>query len=130
MLEIADVPIYPLTLPFGLYPMFQGQKSGLILPRNVDINAQYGIGFKDIGVYFVLSDYVDIRATADIYTRGTHGIYLSSNYNKRYKFRGNASLSYFNEIKESQTDTTKKVHHHSGFIYLILRIPKHILIRI
>lgn len=108
MLQIADVPIYPLTLPFGFYPMFQGQKSGLILPRNVDINEQYGIGFKDIGVYFVLNDYVDIRATADLYTRGTHGIYLSSNYNKRYKFRGSASLSYFNEITESRTDTTKK----------------------
>ena len=107
MMEIAGVPIYPLTLPFGFYPIFQGQKSGLIIPRNVDINRDYGIGFKDIGVYFVLNDYMDLRATADLYTRGTHGIYLSSNYTKRYKFRGTASLSYFNEIRENPNDTTK-----------------------
>lgn len=104
MFQIADVPIYPLTLPFGFYPIFQGQKSGLILPRNVDIDTRQGVGFKDIGIYLVLNDYVDIRATVDIYTRGTHGIKLSSNYAKRYKFRGSVGLSYYNTFTEL-TDT-------------------------
>lgn len=106
MLEIAGVPIYPLTLPFGFYPIFQGQKSGLIIPRNVDIDKDLGIGFKDVGVYFVLSDYMDLRATAHIYTRGTHGVFLSSNYSKRYKYRGTAAISYFNRVTESPFDTS------------------------
>ena len=105
-IQIGDVPIYPIILPFGLYPMFQGQKSGLILPKRLDYNRDFGVGVKDIGIYLVLSDYLDLRVTGDIYSRGTHGLYIETNYAKRYKFTGNLKLSYFNAIKENSFDTT------------------------
>ncbi len=104
-IEIGDVPVYPIILPFGLYPMFQGQKSGLILPKRLDYNKDFGVGVKDIGIYLVLSDYMDLRVTGDIYSRGTHGLYIETNYAKRYKFTGNLKLSYFNAIRENSFNT-------------------------
>ncbi|HHH54214.1 MAG TPA: LPS-assembly protein LptD, partial [Bacteroidetes bacterium] len=105
-IEFAGVPIYPIIIPFGFYPFFQGQKSGLILPKRLDYNQDFGVGVKDIGIYLVLNDYIDLRLTGDIYSRGTHGLYLESNYAKRYKFTGNIKLSYFNAIKENPADTS------------------------
>ena len=104
--EIAGIPLYPAVLPFGFYPMFQGQKSGLILPQRLDYNNDFGVGVKDIGVYFAINDYIDLRVTGDIYSRGTHGLYIKTNYSKRYKYSGNFSFKYFNAIRESATDTT------------------------
>ena len=106
-IQLGDVPLYPVILPFGLYPMFQGQKSGLILPKRLDYNQDFGVGAQDIGIYLVLSDYMDIRVTGDIYTGGTHGIHIETNYAKRYKYTGNLKLSYFNAIKEVPGDVSK-----------------------
>jgi len=105
-IELSGIPTYPIWLPFGFYPIFQGQKSGLILPKKLDYNDDFGVGVKDIGVYFAISDYVDLRVTADIYSRGSHGIYIKTNYSKRYKYSGNFNFSYFNRITESPNDTT------------------------
>lgn len=105
ILEIADVPIYPIILPFGFYPMFQGQKSGLILPKRLDYNNDFGVGVKDVGVYFAINDYIDLRLTGDIYSRGSHGIYIQTNYSKRYKYSGKFNFSYFNAIREATNDT-------------------------
>lgn len=103
-IQIGDVPIYPIILPFGLYPIFQGQKSGLILPKRLDYNKDFGVGVKDIGIYIVLNDYMDLRVTGDIYSRGSHGLYVETNYAKRYKFSGNLKLSYFNIYRENLTN--------------------------
>jgi hypothetical protein len=109
-LEIMDIPL-PLALPFGFYPMFQNQRSGLILPRDYVFSDQYGYGFNGIGVYFPINDYYDLKITGDIYTRGSWGINVSSNYKKRYKFNGNLSVSYFNSRVEKVGQIDKVVGH-------------------
>ena len=103
--EIAGVSL-PLILPFGAYPMFQGQRSGLILPKKLDYDKNWGVGVRDIGVYFMLNDYMDLKLTADIYTRGSHGLKIKTNYNKRYKYSGSFGFDYFNSITLSPNDTT------------------------
>lgn len=105
-LEVAEVPMYPLVFPFGMYPIFQGQHSGLILPKKIDRNRDLGVGVRDVGVYFIINDYVDIRLTADYFTRGSHGVNLRTNFNKRYKYNGNFTFTYFNTVKEITTDTS------------------------
>jgi len=105
-IEIAEVPIYPLVLPFGMYPILQGQHSGLILPKKIDMDRDYGVGFKDVGVYFAINDYLDLRLTADYYTGGSHGLHLKTNFRKRYKYSGNFSFNYFNAYQEVATDTS------------------------
>ena len=47
-LELFGIPT-PLILPFGFFPLLQGESSGLIFPKSYDYNAQLGFGFRDIG---------------------------------------------------------------------------------
>jgi hypothetical protein len=99
MIEIYGVPT-PLVLPFGFFPLVKGQSSGLIFPSSYDYDRDLGFGFREVGWYFPINDYIDMRITGDIYTRGTHALRANGNYTKRYKFRGNFSLGYSNTIRE------------------------------
>ncbi len=91
--EIEHVPT-PLWLPFGFFPLKQGQRSGLIFPRNYEFSPTLGFGLRNIGYYKALNDYLDLQVTGDIYTRGSWGLSASSNYTKRYKYNGGFGLSF------------------------------------
>jgi hypothetical protein len=99
-LEISDIPT-PLFLPFGFFPLFKGKSSGLILPKSYDYQEDLGLGFRDIGYYFPISQYMDATVTGDIYSRGSHGIRGTANYNVRYKYEGAVNIGYTNNIFES-----------------------------
>ncbi|HMS66593.1 MAG TPA: putative LPS assembly protein LptD [Saprospiraceae bacterium] len=98
-LEIFGVPT-PLVLPFGFFPLIQGQSSGIIFPSSYDYNSALGFGFREVGYYFPINDYIDARVTGDIYTRGTHAIRVSSSYRKNYAYTGSVRLGYSNNIGE------------------------------
>lgn len=104
--EIAGVPT-PLILPFGFFPLIKGKSAGLILPSSYEFNDQLGLGIREAGYYIPLSQYMDLRVTGDIYTRGTHGIRVNTNYKKRYGYSGNITLGYSNNISESAKDGAK-----------------------
>ena len=110
ILEIADIPT-PLMLPFGFYPMFKDQRSGIILPTNYTFNDNLGYGFTGIGVYFPINERLDLKVLGDIYTRGSWGLHISSNYKKRYKYNGNLDLSYFNSRSETIGSLDKNSSH-------------------
>lgn len=99
-LVIAGVPT-PLILPFGLFPLVEGQSSGLIFPSTYDYDVELGFGLRNIGYYFPINDYMDLTLTGDIYTRGTHRINLSSNFKKRYRYNGSVGLEYANNLREN-----------------------------
>lgn len=99
-LEIAGVPT-PLVLPFGFFPLAEGQSSGLIFPNNYDYSPAKGFGLIGLGWYFPVSDYLDLTLTGTIYTRGSYGLNLSSRYNKRYKYNGSVTISFDNTRLES-----------------------------
>ncbi len=105
-LEIANVPT-PLFLPFGFFPLASGKSSGIIFPSNYEYNDQLGLGFRDIGYYWPVNNYLDLKFTGDIYTRGSHGIRTSANYKKRYGYNGNILLGYANTINENDRDGTR-----------------------
>ncbi|MFZ1748555.1 MAG: putative LPS assembly protein LptD [Saprospiraceae bacterium] len=104
--EIARVPT-PLFLPFGFFPLIQGKSSGLIFPSSYEYNEQLGLGFREIGYYWPVNDYVDLRLTGDIYTRGSYGIRVNTNYKKRYGYSGNLLLGYSNNVLDSEVDGGK-----------------------
>lgn len=110
MLEIADIPT-PLVLPFAFYPMFNDQRSGLILPNDYVFDKSLGYGLSGIGLYFPMNNYYDLKITGDIYTRGSWGLNVASRYKKRYKYSGNVSVSYFNRRTE-QSGSLDKVSGH------------------
>ena len=105
-LEIMGIPT-PIILPFGFFPLVEGRSSGIIFPNNFEYDDNLGIGFREVGYYFPLNDYMDLRVTGDIYTRGTHRLSARTQYKKRYKYNGNVQLSYANNIGESTIDGSR-----------------------
>lgn len=93
-LVIADVPT-PLFLPFALFPLQKGRKSGLLLP---EYGESQGLGFylRNGGWYFAINDYLDLALTGDIYTRGSWRVNAASSYRKRYGYSGRVTLNYAN----------------------------------
>lgn len=93
---VGDVPL-PLAVPFGFFPFTDQYSSGLIMPTFGD-DYQRGLYLRGIGYYFALCDYADLEITGDIYTKGTWAIYAKSRYKWRYKFSGNISVNYRQDI--------------------------------
>jgi hypothetical protein len=92
-LVIEDVPLYLLGLPFAFFPFTSTYSSGIIMPTYGD-EMQQGFFLRDGGYYLALSDYVDLAATGEIYTKGSWGLAARSSYRKRYKYSGNFNGSY------------------------------------
>ncbi len=92
-----DVPLYPLTIPFGFFPQKDEQSSGIIIPQ-IGEEVVKGFFLKDLGYYFAINDYVDLRLMASIYTLGSWGVSAASNYALKYKFSGNFDLSLNQDI--------------------------------
>ena len=82
-LVVEDVPL-PLAIPFGFFP-FSNDKyaSGFIMPTYGD-ELERGFYLRDGGYYFAISDYMDLKLTGEIFTKGSWGLNASSSYNKRY----------------------------------------------
>ena len=91
-LVVEDVPL-PLAIPFGFFP-FSNDKyaSGFIMPTYGD-ETERGFYLRDGGYYFAISDYMDLKLTGEIFTKGSWGLNASSSYNKRYKFSGAVNIS-------------------------------------
>ena len=90
-LVVADVPLFPIVLPFAFFPFTKSYSSGIIMPSYGDEMTR-GFYLQNGGYYFALSDYVDLAVTGEIYTKGSWGIGARSNYRKRYKYSGNFNI--------------------------------------
>ncbi|MGI4863298.1 MAG: putative LPS assembly protein LptD [Janthinobacterium lividum] len=97
---IGDVPL-PLGLPFGYFPMQHGGRgSGLIIPTFGQAQDR-GYYLSNGGYYWAPNDYLGLRVTGDLYAGnaerfGGYGINTELTYNKRYRYRGSARISYTN----------------------------------
>ncbi|MEI6456507.1 MAG: putative LPS assembly protein LptD [bacterium] len=91
-MEIAGVAT-PLVVPFGYFPNRTGQRSGILLPTYGESNNR-GFYFENFGYYLAISQYMDLKIQADIYTRGSWAIKPTYTYNKRYHFNGSFNFSY------------------------------------
>lgn len=102
-LEIAGIPT-PIFLPFAFLPIMggSGQTNGLIFPQNYEFDQNLGFGFREVGYYYRMNENYEFRLTGDIYTRGSWGLRLSTNYAKRYKHRGNFQIGYAKRLTESE----------------------------
>jgi hypothetical protein len=95
-LVIEDIPL-PLMLPFGYFPVQKKLASGIIMPRYGQ-EQQRGYFLSEGGFYFAGTDYFDLRVTGNIYSNGTWLATAATRYNLRYRFSGNFSFSYANNI--------------------------------
>ena len=90
-LVIEDVPL-PLAIPFGFFPITKKGTSGIIMPTYGDERMR-GFNLRNGGYYFAISDYIDLSLTGDIYTNGSWGLNVISNYRKKYKYSGNLNFT-------------------------------------
>ena len=97
---IGDVPL-PLGLPFGYFPMQHGGRgSGVIIPTFGQAQDR-GYYLSNGGYYWAPNDYLGLRVTGDLYAGnaerfGGYGINTELTYNKRYRYRGSARVSFTN----------------------------------
>ncbi|OJW97367.1 MAG: hypothetical protein BGO70_06115 [Bacteroidetes bacterium 43-93] len=97
---IAGVPT-PLFLPFGLFPISDGQRSGFKIPTYT-VEEQRGLGLLGGGYYFNLSEKADLLVESNFYSKGSWATNALSNYNNRYHYSGAFAFKYaYNKTGES-----------------------------
>ncbi len=89
--EFEGVPI-PIYLPFGIFPLKTGRKSGL-LPPQFTANEQFGLGLEGLGYYQVLNEYLDVTFRSNIYSYGGWTANFIPSYRKRYRYNGSMNIS-------------------------------------
>ena len=95
-LFVGDVP-FPVPLPFAVFPLESGRRSGIIPPVFGD-DPNYGKYFSKFGYFWAISDYMDLNMTGDYYTRGSYGANSRFRYAKRYNFTGTLQGTYSDKI--------------------------------
>ncbi len=117
-LVLEGIPL-PLALPFGFFPI-QTKKaaSGILIPR-IGQEQERGYNLTEGGYYFAISDYYDLAVKGNIYTNGTWMLTATSNYSKKYKFDGQFSFSYANNISghKGLKDYSKTTNYKIGWTY-------------
>ncbi len=96
-LVVADVPL-PLAIPYGFFPFTKSYSSGFIMPTYGDETSR-GFYLRDGGYYFAISDKMDLKLIGEIYTKGSWGVSVASNYRKRYRYSGSFYASYQNTVE-------------------------------
>ncbi len=95
-LVMMDVPL-PVAVPFGFFPFTDKYSSGLLMPSYTDEMSR-GFGLTNGGWYFAINDYMDLELRGEVYTKGTWALKGSTNYIKKYKFRGSFSAEYREDV--------------------------------
>ena len=91
-LVVEDVPL-PLAVPFFFFPFSSSYQSGFLMPTYMDDSSR-GFGLTDGGYYFAISDQMDLKLRADIFTKGSWALNAETNYVKRYKYSVLLQASY------------------------------------
>ena len=91
-LVVEDVPL-PFALPFAYFPLTSTYSSGFIMPTYGDESSR-GFYLRDGGYYFAISDYMDLKLTGEIFTKGSWGLGGQTTYKRRYKYSGNFYFNY------------------------------------
>ncbi len=90
---LEDFPIYFPFLPFGYFPNSTTYTSGILIPTYGE-EQNRGFFLRDGGYYWAASEYFDLAVKGDIYSKGSWGTQLHTNYRKRYKFSGGFDFKY------------------------------------
>ncbi|MGR3811865.1 putative LPS assembly protein LptD [Jiulongibacter sp. NS-SX5] len=93
---LAGVPL-PVGLPFGFFPVPKKKEigtSGFIMGTYGEEPGNRGFYFRDFGYYHAFNEYIGAKVLAQIYSKGSWGLGVQSQYTKRYKYTGNLNLQF------------------------------------
>lgn len=91
-LVVADVPT-PLAVPFGLAPLKKGRRNGILFPSYGYNYSNKSFYLQKLGYYTGLGPYADLTISTDMYLNGDLRGGVSSNFVKKYKYRGGITLT-------------------------------------
>jgi len=89
---LEDLPLYPLMLPFGYFPIQKRRSSGIYDPSFGE-ESKKGFYLKG-GYYWGISDYMDLKVYGEIYSMGSWNVNLDYRLKKRYKYTSDLSVNY------------------------------------
>ncbi len=118
-LVLEGIPL-PVAIPFGFFPIqTKSAASGILIPR-IGQERERGYNLSDGGYYFAINDYFDLALRGSIYTNGTWMATATTNYNRLYKYSGNLSFSYANNIMghNGLPDYSKESNYKIGWSYI------------
>ncbi len=105
---LEDFPIYFPFIPFGYFPNSPTYSSGILVPTYGE-EQNRGFFLRDGGYYWAASEYIDLAVRGDLYSKGSWGAKIHTNYRKRYKFSGAFDFKYaMNVYGEQGLDTYKR----------------------
>lgn len=105
---LEDFPIYFPIIPFGYFPNSPTYSSGILIPAYGE-ERNRGFFLRDGGYYWAAGEYFDLSLRGDVYSKGSWGSKLHTNYRKRYKFSGSFDFKYnMNVYGEKGLDTYTK----------------------
>jgi hypothetical protein len=117
-LVLERIPL-PLYIPFGFFPI-QTKKaaSGILIPK-AHYESGRGYALTDGGYYFAINNYFDLTLKGNIFTNGSWMTTAQSTYSRLYKFNGNFSFSYANNISghKGLPDYSKSTNYSIGWTY-------------
>jgi hypothetical protein len=117
-LVLEGIPL-PLYLPFGFFPI-QTKKaaSGILIPKP-HYEAGRGYALTDGGYYVALNNNFDLTLKGNIFTNGSWLLSAQTSYNKLYKYSGNFSFSYSDNLSghKGLSDFTESKNYSIGWAY-------------
>ena len=106
---IADIPLYLIGLPFGILPKQQKNASGLIIPQYGE-DPTKGFFLREGGYFWAINDKMNASLTGEVYSKGSWGLNLNSNFKKMYKYSGNLNVMYNkHRTEEKELMTTSPI---------------------
>ena len=96
-LVVEDLPIYFIFIPFGFFPNSPKYSSGFLMPTYGD-EINRGFFLRDMGYYWAANDYFDLALRGDIFSKGSRGIKMHTNYRLRYKFSGGLDINFYKNV--------------------------------
>ncbi len=91
-LWVKGIPT-PLILPFAIIPQSKDRLSGFVFPQIIP-SSIYGFGVEKLGYYVPINDRLQTTVYGTLYSRGTFGIGLSTDYASIYKYQGRIDLGF------------------------------------
>ena len=87
-----------------MFPQPKKTVSGIIMP-NYGEEKRRGFYLRDGGYYFAVNEKLDLQLTGDVYSKGSYGLSLGTNYKKRYAYNGSLRFDY-NSTKMGEFETS------------------------
>jgi lipopolysaccharide export system protein LptA len=104
-LNILDIPIKPVGLPFGYFPIPKKKEigtSGVLMPTYGEEPNGRGFYLRGGGYYWAISERINLILTTQIYTKGSWGLGFQSSYATKYRYSGNLAFNYNRNVLGSE----------------------------